>query len=70
MRRPVINITENLVTIPELLIGSEMTIISEDEVVFTSFVTSTEILLPYNLSGTYQIRFVNDTYCFSGDFEL
>ena len=70
MRRPVINITENLITVPDLLIGCEMAITSDGITVYTTVVTSTEIILPQSLSGTFDIQFVNETYCFTGEIEL
>ncbi|MCF0203494.1 MAG: hypothetical protein HUK08_09040 [Bacteroidaceae bacterium] len=71
MRRPVINVSSDLITVPESLIGYEMRIVSDGEVIFSTTVTTTEIFLPTPLTeGYYQIQFVGEAYTFYGEFEL
>ncbi|MCQ2242678.1 MAG: hypothetical protein MJZ32_00305 [Bacteroidaceae bacterium] len=46
MRRPIINVTESVITVPENLIGYELEILSDGMPIYSGVVTSTEILLP------------------------
>lgn len=69
--KPVINVTESAITVPESLVGFELEITSGGMLIYSGIVTSTEILLPEALSeGYYQIRFIGETYTFCGEVEL
>ena len=71
MLGPVINVTGDVITVPESLVGYELEILSDGMLIYSTAVTSTEILLPEALSeGCYQIRFFGETYTFYGEVEL
>lgn len=71
MHGPVINVTESSIQVPENLVGYELEITSGDMLIYSTTVTSTEILLPEALSeGCYQIRFFGETYTFYGELNL
>lgn len=72
MLGPVINVTGDVITVPENLIDYELEITtSGGMLIYSGIVTSTEILLPEALlEGYYQIRFIGETYTFCGEVEL
>lgn len=71
MLGPVINLTGDAIIVPESLVGYELEILSDGMLIYSTTVTSTEILLPEALSeGCYQIRFIGETYTFYGEVEL
>ena len=70
-KRPTIYIIGNTIQVPENLVGYELEISSGGMLIYSTAVTSTEILLPEALSeGCYQIRFFGETYTFYGEVEL
>lgn len=71
MRVPTVNLTGNILTIPYSLIGYEMVITSElGDVIFSTETISTEIVIPDNMSGSYQIEFNGDDYSLYGMFSI
>ena len=71
MRMPTVNLTENKLAIPNNLVGYEMVITSESgDVVFSTLVVSTEVVIPEMVSGSYLIEFIGVDYCFSGMFTI
>jgi len=43
---------------------------AEDEVEYTTIITSSTLVLPATLEGNYEIQIVRDNWCFYGDIEL
>lgn len=66
---PVINIDGNLLTVPELLLGSEMNIVVNGEIVASEYITSVDVLLPTELPNTYIIKFYSGNYCFWSEIQ-
>lgn len=69
MRRPVIHIEDNELSVPDQLMGSLLQIVSEGEVVYSGYVTSNVVSLPIDLLNTYTIMFYIDNYCFWAEIE-
>lgn len=42
----------------------------EDEVVYTTVISSGSLVLPSNLSGDYELQIIRDNWCFYGYIEL
>lgn len=43
---------------------------AEDEVEYTTIITSGMLVLPSTLEGDYEIQIISGNYCFYGDIEL
>ena len=43
---------------------------TEDEVEYTTIITSDTLVLPSTLVGQYEIQIIRDNWCFYGDIEL
>jgi len=63
-RNPVINIDGNVLTVPELLLDSEMQIVFNEEIIISESITSEITILPIELPNTYIVKFYSDDYCF------
>ena len=68
---PTVNLTENKLTTPDSLAGYEMVLTSESgDVVFSTLVVSTEVVIPIIPSGSYLIEFIGENCCYSGMFTI
>ena len=43
---------------------------TEDEVEYTTVITSDTLVLPSTLEGQYELQIIRDNWCFYGDIEL
>lgn len=43
---------------------------AEDEVEYTTIITSNTLVLPSTLEGQYELQIIRDNWCFYGDIEL
>lgn len=64
LRNPVINIDGNILTVPDILLDSEMQIVVNDEIIISEYITAKNTILPSVLPNTYIIKFYSGDYCF------
>lgn len=64
LRTPVINIDGNILTVPDILLDSEMQIVVNDEIIISEYITALNTILPSWLPNTYIIKFYSGDYCF------
>lgn len=66
-KRPLcVDCTNNVLTVPEQLLGYTLTVTDEEENVFSCFLTSNVIYLPSNLVGELNILFTDGNQTFYG----
>lgn len=66
-KRPLcVDCTNNVLTVPEQLLGYTLTVTDEEENVFSCFLTSNVIYLPSNLVGELNILFTDGNQTFFG----
>lgn len=71
MRLPTVELLGNNLSIPDCLVGYEILIKSESgEVVFSTLVASTVVVIPNIPSGSYMIEFIGENYRFFGLFTV
>jgi hypothetical protein len=71
MRLPTVELLGNNLSIPDCLVGYEILIKSESgEVVFSTLVASTVVVIPNIPSGSYMIEFIGENYSFFGLFTV
>ena len=52
-------------------VGCTLRIVNtEDEVEYTTVITSDTLVLPSTLEGQYELQIIRDNWCFYGDIEL
>lgn len=68
--RPVcIDITANVITVPEQLVGYTLTL-SNGEDCCTYYVTDTMLSIPQGISGEYELTITNGNICYQGKVEI
>lgn len=50
--------------------GCVLQLVQNDEVVYSTIITSDIVELPESLSGTYELQIIRGNYCFWADIEL
>lgn len=68
---PTVYIDEYTLSFDESCNGCTLRIVNaEDEVEYTTIITSGMLVLPSTLEGDYEIQIISGYYCFYGDIEL
>lgn len=68
---PEVNIDEYTLTFDDSCLGCELRLVDEnDNVVYTTVITSNTLVLPTYLSGEYELQIISGIYCFYGYIEL
>ena len=68
---PYVEIEDNTLTFVTNCDGMELSLVNEDdEVVFTTIISSSTLVLPTYLSGSYQLQIISNNYLFYGDITL
>ena len=68
---PEVSIDDYVLTFDDSCLGCELRLVDEnDNVVYTTVITSNTLVLPSYLSGEYELQIICGIYCFYGDIEL
>ena len=68
--RPVcIDITANVITVPENVVGYMLTLSNEEES-YTYYITGTTLFIPQVISGVYELAITNGSVSYQGDVEI
>lgn len=68
---PEVSIDEYTLTFDNACLGCELRLLNEDgELVYTTTITSTTLVLPAYLSGEYELQIIQGYYYFYGDIDL
>ena len=68
---PEVNIDDYTLTFDDSCLGCELRLVDEnDNVVYTTVITSNTLVLPSYLSGEYELQIFSGIYCFYGYIEL
>jgi hypothetical protein len=68
---PEVDIEDYTLTFDDSCLGCELCIVDEnDNVVYTTTITSNTLVLPSTLSGEYELQIISGIYCFYGYIEL
>ena len=70
VRRPLcIDITANVITVPEQLVGYTLTL-SNGEDSYTYIFSGTTLSIPQGISGEYELTVTNGNVCYQGEVEI
>lgn len=64
-----IDITANVVTVPENVVGYMLTLSNEGEI-YTYYITGTTLFIPQVKSGVYELTITNGSVSYQGDVEI
>ena len=64
-----IDITANVVTLPENVVGYMLTL-SNGEESYTYYITGTTLFIPQVISGVYELAITNGSVSYQGDVEI
>ena len=68
---PEVSIDDYVLTFDDSCLGCELRLVDEnDNVVYTTVITSNTLVLPSYLSGEYELQIIRGIYCFYGYIEL
>ena len=68
---PGVSIDDYVLTFDASCLGCELRLMDEDgDVVYTSTITSSTLVLPSYLSGEYELQIIRGNWCFYGYIEL
>ena len=68
---PEVDIEDYTLTFDDSCLGCELRLVDEnDNVVYTTTITSNTLVLPSTLSGEYELQIISGIYCFYGYIEL
>ena len=68
---PEVSIDDYVLTFDDSCLGCELRLVDEnDNVVYTTTITSNTLVLPSYLSGEYELQIIRGIYCFYGYIEL
>jgi len=68
---PEVSIDDYVLTVDDSCLGCELRLVDEnDNVVYTTVITSNTLVLPSYLSGEYELQIIRGIYCFYGFIEL
>ena len=64
---PEVSIDDYVLTVDDSCLGCELRLVDEnDNVVYTTTITSNTLVLPSYLSGEYELQIIRGIYCFYG----
>lgn len=64
-----IDITANVITVPENVVGYMLTLSNEEES-YTYYITGTTLFIPQVISGVYELAITNGSVSYQGDVEI
>ena len=64
-----IDITANVITVPENVVGYMLTL-SNGEESYTYYITGTTLFIPQVISGVYELAITNGSVSYQGDVEI
>lgn len=64
-----IDITANVITVPENVVGYMLTLSNEEES-YTYYITGTTLFIPQVISGVYELAITNGSVSYQGDIEI
>lgn len=64
-----IDITANVITVPEQLVGYTLTL-SNGEDCYTYIISGTTLSIPQGISGEYELTITNGNVCYQGEVEI
>ena len=68
---PEVDLSGYTLTFFDSCVGCTLRIVNaEDEVEYTTIITSDTLVLPSTLEGQYELQIIRDNLCFYGDIEL
>ena len=68
---PEVDIEDYTLTFDDSCLGCELRLVDgNDNVVYTTTITSNTLVLPSTLSGEYELQIISGIYCFYGYIEL
>lgn len=68
---PEVDLSGYTLTFYDSCVGCTLRIVNlEDEVEYTTVITSDTLVLPSTLEGQYELQIIRDNWCFYGDIEL
>ena len=68
---PEVDLSDYTLTFFDFCVGCTLRIVNaEDEVEYTTIITSDTLVLPSTLEGQYELQIIRDNLCFYGDIEL
>ena len=68
---PEVDLSGYTLTFFDSCVGCTLRIVNaEDEVEYTTIITSDTLVLPSTLVGQYELQIIRDNLCFYGDIEL
>lgn len=64
-----IDITANVITVPENVVGYMLTLSNEEES-YTYYIPSTTLFIPQVISGVYELAITNGSVSYQGEVEI